>query len=259
MKEAPSRDWYVESLVRGLDVIRAFNASQPQMRIAEVAKATGLSRASVRRILMTLVDEGYAFVRDDRYSLAASILSLGYGYLSTLGFPDLARPILADLVARTKSAASIAILDGIETVHICRETEPQKISIQIAVGTRLPAYATSLGRVLLAALDDAELDRRLKTMTIERHTPLAVTSGAALRRELDIIRRQGWALASNQVQSGVGGVSVPISDTNGAVRAALNIQRLVSPGDATFDAAPYLKELHRSAEELSHLFDMRRD
>lgn len=255
-KTAAKRDWYVESLVRGLMVLRSFDASAASQRIIDVAKRTGLSRAASRRLLMTLQEAGYLDLEDDRYTLRPAVLDLGFSYLSTLKIPALAQPILAKLVSRFGEAASVAILDDTETLHIARAAEGQKFNNHIPIGSRLPAYSTSLGRVLLAALPEQDMKERVSRMKVELLTPLSISSRTALLSELKAVRQQGWSATANQIREGIGGIAVPVRDRHGKTRAAINLHRLVDPGTVALNPGPYLFALQQSAVEISLLLDI---
>ena len=220
--DGPGSD-YVQSLDRGLSVIRAFDASRPELALSDVARETGLTRATARRFLLTLVRLGYVRQDGNRFSLRPRVLELGYSYLSALSLPELAQPHMETLVAQVNESSSIAVLDDTEIVYVVRVPTSRIMSITIAVGTRLPAYPTSMGRVLLAALDPEALDERLARMEIRSLTPTTVADVERLRRQLDRVRAQGWAAVDQELEQGVRSVAVPIRDATGAVSAALNV------------------------------------
>lgn len=220
--DGPGSD-YVQSLDRGLSVIRAFDASRPELALSEVARETGLTRATARRFLLTLVRLGYVRQDGNRFSLRPRVLELGYSYLSALSLPELAQPHMETLVAQVNESSSIAVLDDTEIVYVVRVPTSRIMSITIAVGTRLPAYPTSMGRVLLAALDREALDERLARMEIRSLTPTTVADVERLRRQLDRVHAQGWAAVDQELEQGVRSVAVPIRDAAGAVSAALNV------------------------------------
>ena len=172
---------FVQSLDRGLAVIRAFGPDRERLSLSEVARATGLTRAAARRFLLTLVKLGY--VRNDgrEFSLRPRVLELGYAYLSGLALPEVAAPHMEELVARLHESSSISVLDGHHIVYVVRVPTKRIMTVAISVGTRFPAYATSMGRVLLAQLSDDELERYLAEATFERLTSRTVTNPARLR------------------------------------------------------------------------------
>jgi IclR family pca regulon transcriptional regulator len=214
---------YVQSLERGLAVIRAFGAESPELRLSDVARATGLTRAAARRFLLTLVRLGYVRQEGTTFSLRPRVLELGYAYLSALSLPEVAQPHMEALVAEVNESSSIAVLDDLEVVYVARVPTQRIMTITIAVGTRLPAYATSMGRVLLAALDDETLDERLERMSLERFTQTTPSDASELRRRIDAAREAGWAAVDQELEQGVRSAAVPISDATGTVLAALNV------------------------------------
>ena len=180
--EQPSSQTYVKSLERGLAVIRAFDADHTEMRLSEVAQATGLTRAAARRFLLTLVELGYVRLDDGRFSLRPRVLDLGYSYLSGLSFQEIAQPHMESLVHEVNESFSISVLDDIEVVYVIRVPTRRIMTITLAVGTRLPAYATSMGRVLLASLPPEELEARLRKIELRRLTPHTVRTKKACAR-----------------------------------------------------------------------------
>jgi IclR family transcriptional regulator, pca regulon regulatory protein len=219
--QAP-RPTFVQSLERGLAVIRAFDAEHKEMRLTEVAERTGLTRAAARRFLLTLVELGYVSLDDGRFSLRPRVLDLGYSYLSGLGFQEIAQPHMERLVHEVNESSSISVLDDLEVVYVVRVPTRRIMSITLAVGTRLPAYATSMGRVLLASLPAAELEARLKRIQPRKLTPHTLTTKKALRAAIERAREQGFAMVDQELEEGLRSAAVPIVDADGKV-AALNI------------------------------------
>ena len=172
---------FVQSLERGLAVIRAFDAEHRELALSDVARATGLTRAAARRFLLTLVKLGYVNFADGRFSLRPRVLELGYAYLSSLTLPEVAQPHMEALVAKVNESSSISVLDDLEVVYVVRVPTRRIMSITLSVGTRLPAYATSMGRVLLANLPEDELEERLARIEIRPLTARTVTDKDALR------------------------------------------------------------------------------
>jgi IclR family pca regulon transcriptional regulator len=220
--EKAGRPDFVQSLERGLAVIRAFDADRSEMRLSDVAAATGLTRAAARRFLLTLVELGYVRFEDGRFSLRPRVLDLGYAYLSGLSFAEIAQPHMEGLVRQLNESSSISVLDDTDIVYVVRVPTRRIMTITLAVGTRLPAYATSMGRVLLAQLDEDDLDERLSRIKLKKLTPHTITGKRALRAELDAVREQGYAMVDQELEEGLRSAAVPIRDTGGKV-AALNI------------------------------------
>jgi IclR family transcriptional regulator, pca regulon regulatory protein len=222
MRELPERD-FVRSLERGLAVIGALGRPGPGLTLSEVALAIGVNRASARRTLVTLEQLGYVRCDERRFSLMPKVLGLGHGYRASLALPDVARPHLQRLLETTDEFCSISILDGHETMCVARATPARLVNVAMPVGTRLPAYATCVGRVLLADLRPEALDAYLHSVELQPLTPATVVTTSALRRELDRVRRQRWALVDQELELGLRSAATPIRDASGHVVAAANI------------------------------------
>lgn len=221
---APERNGdFVQSLERGLSVIRAFGPGSERLTLTEVANATGLTRAAARRFLLTLVELGY--VRNDgrEFSLRPRVLELGYAYLSGLSLTEVALPHLEELVATVHESSSISVLDGTEIVYVVRVPTKRIMTVAISVGTRFPAYCTSMGRVLLAARPDADLEDYLQTVALEARTDRTITDPEELRAILAKVRAEGFALVEQELEDGLTSLAVPVHDATGAVLAAMNV------------------------------------
>src|SRR5215813_9342701 len=214
---------FVQSLERGLSVIRAFDAEHPKLTLSEVATSTGLSRAAARRFLRTLVQLGYMRSDGSRFALRPKILELGYAYLSSLTLPEVAMPHLEQLVEQVHESSSVSELDGNDVIYIARVPTKRIMTVTISVGTRFPAYATSMGRVLLAAQPDDWLDTYLAAVSLHGLTGHTITSPAGLRQELRKIRSRGWALVDQELEEGLRSLAAPIRGADGNVVAAVNV------------------------------------
>ncbi len=214
---------FVQSLQRGLAVIRAFDAENPTLTLSDVARSTGLARAAARRFLLTLVDLGYIRVDGRQFRLSPQVLELGRAYLSSLRIPQIALPHLQDVTDELRESSSLAILDGTDIVYVAHAPAKRILSITINIGTRDPAFATSLGRVLLAGQDDEWLDNYLDTIELPAITPRTISTPDKLRAELMRIRRQGWALVDQELEDGLRAIAAPIHDEHGNVTAAANL------------------------------------
>ena len=221
-RPAQSSD-FVQSLERGLAVIRAFDAEHRELALSEVARSTGLTRAAARRFLLTLVKLGYVNFSQGRFSLRPRVLELGYAYLSSLSLPEVAQPHMEALVAQVNESCSISVLDDIEIVYVARVPTRRIMSITLAVGTRLPAFVTSMGRVLLAGLPDEELEERLARIDIAPLTARTVKDKDSLRAILATVHRQGYAATDQELEEGLRSLAVPLHNSSGAVTAALNV------------------------------------
>jgi IclR family pca regulon transcriptional regulator len=213
----------VQSLQRGLAVIRAFDADRPALTLSEVAKATGLARAAARRFLLTLVDLGYVRMDGRQFRLDSRVLELGRPYLSSLTLPALAVPHLIELVALVNEPATVAQLDGAEIVYVAHAPARRILSISVAVGGRDPAFATALGRMLLAGESDEWLDGYLESLELRPFTPKTITAPDKLRSELERVRRRGFALVDQELEGGLRALAAPIRDGRGGVVAAVNV------------------------------------
>jgi IclR family transcriptional regulator, pca regulon regulatory protein len=219
---------FVQSLERGLSVIRVLNVPAPGLTLTDVAREADLTRAAARRFLLTLVDLGYVRCEDRRFSLTPSVLELGYSFLSSLTLPEIAQPHLRDLVQRVHESSSVSVLDGTDVVYVAREPTQRIMTVAIAVGTRFPAFATSMGRVLLAGLDDAELDAFFGRAELTPLTAGTVTSEDALRGVIEAVRDAGWALVDQELEDGLRAVAVPIHNAQSKVAAAINLSTQAS-------------------------------
>jgi IclR family transcriptional regulator, pca regulon regulatory protein len=214
---------FIQSLERGLSVIRAFDAEHPKLSLSEVAAITGLSRAAARRFLHTLVNLGYMRVEGSQFALRPKVLELGYAYLSSLSLPEVAMPHLEQLVEQVRESSSVSELDGEEVVYIARVPTRRIMTVSISVGTRFPAYATSMGRVLLAGRPDDWLDAYLKSANLRALTSHTIADPSSLRAELQKIRTQGWAIVDQELEEGLRSIAAPIHDSEGRVIAAVNV------------------------------------
>ncbi len=216
----------VQSLVRGLAVIRAFDAEHPLLTLSEVARRTGVPAAAARRFLQTLESLGYVrhrVVGTKRFELTPKVLELGFGYLSALSLPEIMQPHLEALSQQTGESVSAAVLSGPDIVYVARVPTRRIMSVRITIGTSFPAYATSMGRVLLASLTESELEDALAATDFERLTAATLTEAAALRDELARVRQQGWCIVDGELEAGLRSVSVPVRGRDGSIPVALNV------------------------------------
>lgn len=215
-------DEFVQSLARGLAVIRTFSAERPQLTLAEVAQETGLSRAAARRFLLTLESLNYVGRNGRLFYLRPPVLDLGYAYLSSFSVSDIAQSHLQTLSTQVNESSSASVLDGGDIVHIARATTNRIMTIQISVGRRLPAYATAMGRVMLAELPPAELNHYFATYERPHRNSKTETDEAKLREILSTIKEQGWCLIDQELEDGVRSIAVPVHDASGKAVAAIN-------------------------------------
>jgi IclR family pca regulon transcriptional regulator len=248
---------FIEAIARGLDVIRAFSPALPVMGLSDVATATGLARPTARRILLTLESLGYVRSAAGGYSLTPRVLELGMTYVQAMGLWDVARPHMEQLVSRTGESSSIAQLDGSDIVYVARVAVPKLIALAVSIGTRFPAPATSLGKVLLADLPPGELDDVLaqpsRAGVTARHEPGRAELDATLRD----VRAKGWALTDEQLAPGIRSIAAPLRDGSGRVIAALNVT--VHAAETSVDTlrTAHLPLLVQTASEISADFARR--
>ncbi len=220
--EVNDRD-YVNSLARGLEVIKVFTRHTPKMTLSEVSQATGMTRATVRRFLLTLIREGYVESNGKYFNLRPKILELGFSALSSMDIWDVAQPIMNQLSEKLQESCFAAVLDHDSVIYVARATSNQRVSVGINIGSRVPAHCVSTGRVLLAALPDDELHQYLDDMTLTKFTPNTITSKVQLRSVVEEVRLQGWSIVDQELEVGLRSLSVPIRDGQGQIVAALNV------------------------------------
>lgn len=237
-------------LAKGLAVIETFTADQPRQSIAEVAAASGLDRATARRCLLTLAHHGYADWDGKFFTLTPRVLRLGTACLATMPLPQIVQPLLDRLSDEIGESSSVSILDGAEIVYIARAAQRKVMSISLMPGTRLPAFCTSMGRVLLAALPEAEAEAILRAAPMPARTPHTLTEVAAVLQELARIRLQGYAVNDQEVEIGLRSIAVPLVNARGRVVAAINLGLAAAslPAEAIPDR--FLPALRRAQAEL---------
>ena len=226
---------FVVSLARGLNIIKAFGVSGPDfdrqskmhpsnaLTLSDVAKRTGLARAVVRRFLYTLVELGYAITDGKYFRLTAKILDLGYAYLSSFSLPKIAERFLEEVTLETNESASASVLDGEEIVYVARVQTRRIMSVSLGIGSRLPAFCTSMGRVLLAYLPGQELEKYLQSARLQSFTEKTICHPETLRRELQTVCKQGYAMVDQELEIGLRSLAVPVLAREDRAVAAINI------------------------------------
>ena len=242
---------YVQSLARGLSVIRSFDADHPEMTLSDISRRTGLTRATSRRFLLTLVELGYVKTDDRLFSLTARVLELGFSYLSALSLPEIAQPHLEQLAASIHESTSASVLDGTDIVYVARVPTRRIMSVRINIGTRFPAYATSMGRVLLASFSSTDLEQHLDAIDFEGLTSRTITSRAALIKELGHVREQGWAMVDQELENGLRSIAAPIFH-GPTVMAAINVSTTANSHTIESIQQNLLPPLRLAAERISH-------
>jgi IclR family transcriptional regulator, pca regulon regulatory protein len=219
--DADGNEGLIQSLARGIELLRAFGPGKDRMTIAEAARACGLTRAGARRILLTFEHLGYVRCDGRDYYLTARVLELGQGFL---GQPlwQVTRPVLVSLAKTLNETVSAGVLDGDDVVYTIRARSSRMLHLELREGARLPAYASSVGRVLLASLPPAQLVRYFRHATFTKFTKFTEVDPAALRKRLDEVRAQGWCYVREEMEEGVSGVAVPLIDAAGRTAGAIS-------------------------------------
>jgi IclR family transcriptional regulator, pca regulon regulatory protein len=223
----------------------------PQDKEFMAAQATGQSRATARRILRTLTELGYVAQNGREFSLSSGILKLGFSYLATQSWIELATPLMRQLSEQLQETCSAAVLEGTEIVYVARFPAHRIMSVTLAVGTRLPAFHTSLGRVQLGFLDQAELWRRLRSLKIEAYTPSTITDVQALLERVREDHGQGFSIVDEELERGLRSIAVPIKDRNGQGIAALNVSTHSTRTTRNEMRERFLPSLRTLAEQIS--------
>jgi IclR family pca regulon transcriptional regulator len=230
---------FVEAFARGLRVINAFSLSRLTLTVSEVASATGLARPTTRRLLLTLESLGYVRSANGAYSLTPKVLELGTAYIAAQGLWEIARPHLESLVATTRESSSMSQLDGSDIVYTARVAVPKIIGLSVQIGTRFPAYATSMGRVLLADIPPSEVERIFDIPSQSGIIPRVRPSKRELLASLAEVRKRGWAISDEQLSLGIRSVAAPVRNANGRAIAAVNVTT-----NAAETSLTELKRLH---------------
>src|SRR5213596_3832926 len=213
---------YIQSLDRGLQVLRAFNRDRPRCTLSEIAAHIGLSRAVARRSLLTLQHLGYVAAQGRHFFLTPRVLELGHSYLSSLDLTELAHEAMEQLSQRVGESCSMSVLDGTEIIYVARVAVRRLMSVALGVGARLPAFATSMGRVLLADKSYNEVSAWLRKYTFRPITAHTVYKTRALQAEILKVRRQGYAFVSQELELGLCSIAVPVRSATGLVVCGLN-------------------------------------
>jgi IclR family pca regulon transcriptional regulator len=251
--QTPDGD-FMTSLARGLAVMQAFSEHKRQLTVSQISMQTGISRAAVRRCLYTLVKLGFAGSHDQKhFFLAPKVLSLGHAYFSSAPLAKIAQPVLQRLSGVLAESCSVATLQDAEILYIARAAVSRIMSIDLHVGSRLPAYCTSMGRVLLANLASEQLDAYLKAVTLTRFTDRTIVSVAKLKAVLELVRRNGYAIVDQELELGLRSLAVPIRNSMGEVLAALNVgcnAQRVSIRELQTTFLPHLRDAAREIQAM---------
>ncbi len=248
---------FVQSLSRGISVIRSFSADTPRQTLSDVARTTGLTRATARRLLLTLEELGY--VRNDGrfFELTARILDIGYSYVASLNLNDIAQPFLESFSEAVRESSSVSVLDDTDIVYIARVPTKRIMTVAIGLGSRFPAYQTSMGRVLLAEQQDDDVMELFSRSDRSQTTEHTVVTGEALLEQLHAVRQQGWALVDQELEIGVRSLAAPLRDAAGTAIAAMNVSTHVGRTSLDELTAEFLPRLLDTASGISQALAMR--
>lgn len=251
--EALTDPSFMTSLARGLAVVRAFSDQRRSLTIAQISHRTGIPRAAVRRCLYTLKQLGYADSEANNFFLKPKILTLGYSYLSSTPLAISAQPYLNSVSRQLNESCSLAVLEENEVLYVARSATSRIMSVALNTGSRLPAYCTSLGRVILANLSELDLEKYLQSVTLRAYTDKTVVSAGRLREILDQVREQEYALVEEELEVGLQSIAVPVRGASGTVHAALNVGAQATRVSTEQMLRDFLPVLQKVAAELSVL------
>ena len=245
---------FMTSLARGLAVIQAFTDRKQQLTISQLSGRTALSRAAVRRCLYTLKQLGFAASDDGRhFYLRPRILSLGHSYISSMPIASSVQPVLEHVSHSLHESSSIATLDGLEIIYVARASVTRIMSIDLGIGSRLPAFCTSMGRVLLANLPSEELESSLARVEFEHYTDRTVSGPEKLRQILRLVSRNGYSIVDQELELGLRSMAVPIQNPSGRVVAALNVGAHAQRVSTQVMQTRFLPQLRAAAQEICML------
>ena len=243
----------IQGLAKGLAVIEVFDAAHARLSITDVAALTGLERATARRCLLTLTSLGYASYDGKFFMLTPRVLRLGHSYLAATPLPGIIQPVLERLTAATGESASASVLDGTDILYIARASLRRVMSINLSPGTRLPAYCSSMGRVLLAAMPPAAARSVLERSELLANTPNTKTDIGVLMDELALVGRQGYAVIDEELELGLRSIAVPLLNARGETIAALNIGAQAARIGVDAMVTQYLPQMRAAQMELQPL------
>lgn len=242
---------FITSLARGLSVIHAFDRDHPQQTLSEVAARTGLSPATARRCLWTLETLGYVGTDGRYFMLRPKVVSLGSAFLESGRIEEVIQPILRDIVAESGDSASLGVLEDKDVLYVANFSARRFVRLTAGVGSRFPAYAVSMGRILLGALPDDQLDRYLKAESFKPLTPLTVTDPKVLRKRIEAARKQGYVVVKDELEEGLAALAVPVRLRSGRTVASLNSSSLTRRLDNEDELAERVALLQQAAHRVA--------
>lgn len=253
MEQEIKKSDFVQSLEKGLNVIRVFDQDNTRMTLTEVAKRVDLTRANARRILLTLQFLGYvkSSVDGKYFSLSPKILDLGYSYLSSLGLPEIAKPYMEKLAAQVQESCSLSTNEGHDIIYIARVQTKRIMTISLGVGTRLPIHCTSMGRVIVSQMPSEEREKLMDKIELKAYSSKTITNRALWKKEIMKIKEQGWGLVDQELEEGVRSIAVPIIDSRNCTIAALNISGHASRVSVEEMINRFLPQLQDCADKIN--------
>lgn len=255
--DIPKKEELLDSLTKGLALLRLYASGAEQLTMQEVAEQLDVTRAAARRLLLTLAHNGYLAQRGRNFVLTPKVMDLGYAYFASMNLPQLARPYLQALCAEVGESCSIGMLDRDAVVLVAREEPSQLLRVDMAIGRRMPAYAHSLGRVLLAGLDDDALATYLANAELRKLTPFTISSRSALSRKLAQVRADGYCTLVSELADGFAGISVPLHDQTGKVVAGLGLSMVLGSRDQAHMEKHLLPPLRLAAQRIELILKAR--
>jgi IclR family pca regulon transcriptional regulator len=242
---------FVQSLERGIAVIRSFSAEAPRQTVSDVSRTTGLTRAACRRLLLTLTELGYARSDGRHFELTPAVLDIGYSYLASMRLDEIAQPYIEQLSEQLGESSSVSVLDDTDIIYIARVPTKRIMNVAIGLGSRFPAYQTSMGRALLAELPDAQILEIFNRSSRQRVTERTVSDGPALLASISVIRRDGWSLIDQELEAGLRSIAAPVRDRHGRAVAAINVSTVASRTDIDTLTKSFVPALLEAAELIS--------
>lgn len=256
MSTAIKKSDFIQSLEKGLKVIAVFDRDHPELTLTQVAKAVDLTRANARRILLTLEYLGYVSCADGKlFKLTPKVLCLGYSYLSSLSFQELAQPYMEDLADIVNESCSMSVLEGKDIVYVARVQTKRIMTIALGIGTRLPVHATSMGRVLIAGMAPGEMEKYIEELDFEAFTPYTLVDKLKFTERVHLVKARSWALSDQELEIGIRSIAHALRDKNGKILAAINISghaSRVSKEEMIERFLPALKETVSKIENALH-------
>jgi IclR family pca regulon transcriptional regulator len=255
--EIPKKEELLDSLTKGLALLRLYASGVDRLTMQDVAEQLDVTRAAARRLLLTLAHNGYLAQDGRQFVLTPKVMDLGYAYFASMNLPQLARPYLQALCAEAGESCSIGMLDRESVVLVAREEPNQLLRVDMAIGRRMPAYAHSLGRVLLAGLSDEALDAYLAQAELTKLTPFTISSRPALARKLRAVQGDGFCTLISELVDGFAGISVPLHDQTDKVVAGLGLSMVLGSRDQAYLEKHYLQPLQRTAQQIEAILKAR--